>query len=63
MRDLAAGDRSNRQCLDRHNRSGLSVEGRELDFESLPIRVDVDDRAAHADRFAGCGVKSFQRLV
>ena len=43
--DLVAGDRPNRECLHCADCGGPAVERSELDFERLPVRVDVNHRA------------------
>jgi hypothetical protein len=42
MRYLATRDRPNCGCLHGGNCGGPAIERRELDFERIPIRVDVN---------------------
>ena len=42
-------DRPNTECLHGGDCSGPTIERRELDFERLPIRIDVNHRPDVAD--------------
>jgi len=49
MRDFVAGDRPNGECLHGGDRGCLAVKRRELDFERLAVRINVNHSAHVAD--------------
>jgi hypothetical protein len=52
------GDRPNTECLHGGDRGGSAIERRELDFERLPIRIDVNHRPdiAHFEALSRYGL-------
>jgi hypothetical protein len=65
MSDLVTGDRPNRACLHGCDCGGFAVERCELDFERLPVRVNVNHRAdvANFEAFSGHGLCQNDSIV
>src|ERR1700752_927104 len=65
MRDLMARDRPSRRCLHGRHGSVLTVERGELDFERLPLRVDVNHRThvAHFETLSRYGLRQHDAIM
>ena len=49
MGNFVTGDWPNRECLHGGDRGCLAIKRRELDFECLAVRINVNDSAHVAD--------------